>query len=137
MKTSRELWEGMNEQGWAVEYHRYKLHSSSFTLKYLPETCLSIPISPDRPIEDNYLDAYLRVIKATDPDRSALVFSCGLGAVRTTFGMVAAIIVRRKQRLLDQKHSAGPSREPLDRILSSSSKDSNAVSSRHESRLRF
>lgn len=77
--------------------------------------CLSIPISPDRPIEvsasppkwdllfntaqDNYLDAYLRVIKNTDPVRSALVFSCGMGAVRTTFAMVAAVIVRRKMLL--------------------------------------
>ncbi|KAG1804399.1 inositol hexakisphosphate-domain-containing protein [Suillus subaureus] len=43
-------------------------------------------------VEDNYLDAYLRVIKNTDPVRSALVFSCGMGAVRTTFAMVAAVI---------------------------------------------
>jgi hypothetical protein len=77
--------------------------------------CHSIPISPDRPIEvstpyfrngyathtaqNNYLDAYLRVIKNTDPVRSALVFSCGMGAVRTTFAMVAAVIVRRKMLL--------------------------------------
>jgi len=77
---------------------------------------LSIPISPDRPIEvclpsipdllgidlfscpqDNYLDAYLRVIQDTDPTKTALVFSCGMGAVRTTFAMVAASLVRRKQ----------------------------------------
>ncbi|KAG1720160.1 inositol hexakisphosphate-domain-containing protein [Suillus lakei] len=50
-------------------------------------------------VEDNYLDAYLRVIKNTDPVRSALVFSCGMGAVRTTFAMVAAVIVRRKMLL--------------------------------------
>ncbi|KAG6332100.1 hypothetical protein ID866_6987 [Astraeus odoratus] len=48
---------------------------------------------------DNYLDAYLRVIKDADPLRSALVFSCGVGAVRTTFAMVAALIVRRKMVL--------------------------------------
>lgn len=75
-----------------------------------------IPIAPDRPIEvsifpdllvaalicvqDNYLDAYLRVIRTTDPLRTALVFSCGMGAVRTTFAMVAASIVRRKQLLV-------------------------------------
>ncbi|KAG1726694.1 inositol hexakisphosphate-domain-containing protein [Suillus paluster] len=80
VRTSRELWEQMRADGWNVEYHR-------------------IPISPDRPIEDNYLDAYLRVIKNTDPVRSALVFSCGMGAVRTTFAMVAAVIVRRKMLL--------------------------------------
>ncbi|KAG7451357.1 uncharacterized protein BT62DRAFT_942232 [Guyanagaster necrorhizus] len=78
VKTSRELWNFMKQSGWNVDYHR-------------------IPISPDRPIEDNYLDAYLRVIKQTDPLRTSLVFSCGMGAVRTTFAMVAASIVRRKQ----------------------------------------
>ncbi|KIJ66912.1 hypothetical protein HYDPIDRAFT_180575 [Hydnomerulius pinastri MD-312] len=81
VRTSRELWENMRLDGWNVEYHR-------------------IPISPDRPIEDNYLDAYLRVIKDADPVRSALVFSCGMGAVRTTFAMVAALIVRRKMLLV-------------------------------------
>ncbi|PPQ64598.1 hypothetical protein CVT26_001996 [Gymnopilus dilepis] len=78
VKTSRELWESMKKAGWNVDYYR-------------------IPISPDRPIEDNYLDAYLRVIRETDPTKTALVFSCGMGAVRTTFAMVAASIVRRKQ----------------------------------------
>ncbi|EIN10058.1 hypothetical protein PUNSTDRAFT_125979 [Punctularia strigosozonata HHB-11173 SS5] len=78
VKTSRELWENMRDEGWNLEYHR-------------------IPISPDRPIEDNYLDAYVRVISNTDPLRSALVFSCGMGAVRTTFAMCAAIITRRRQ----------------------------------------
>ncbi|KAL4066939.1 inositol hexakisphosphate-domain-containing protein [Scleroderma yunnanense] len=76
VRTPRELWENMRLDGWNVEYHR-------------------IPITPYRPIEDNYLDAYLHVIKNTDPLRSALVFSCGMGAVRTTFAMVAALIVRR------------------------------------------
>ncbi|KAJ7707320.1 inositol hexakisphosphate-domain-containing protein [Mycena rosella] len=81
VKTSSELWGQMKEQGWNVDYHR-------------------IPIAPDRPIEDNYLDAYLRVIRTTDPLRTALVFSCGMGAVRTTFAMVAASIVRRKQLIV-------------------------------------
>ena len=48
-------------------------------------------------VQDNYLDAYLRVIKGTDPLKTALVFNCGMGAVRTTFAMVAACIMRRKQ----------------------------------------
>ncbi|KAF9561985.1 hypothetical protein CPC08DRAFT_707027 [Agrocybe pediades] len=78
VKTSRELWASMKNEGWNVDYHR-------------------IPISPDRPIEDNYLDAYLHVIRETDPTKTALVFSCGMGAVRTTFAMVAASLVRRKQ----------------------------------------
>ncbi|KAF9453485.1 hypothetical protein P691DRAFT_780955 [Macrolepiota fuliginosa MF-IS2] len=78
VKTSRELWEFMKKDGWNVDYHR-------------------VPISPDRPIEDNYLDAYLRVIRDTDPLRTSLVINCGMGAVRTTFAMVAALIIRRKQ----------------------------------------
>ena len=38
--------------------------------------------------QDNYLDAYVRIIKETDPTKTSLVFSCGMGAVRTTFAMV-------------------------------------------------
>lgn len=91
VRTSRELWDEMRADGWNVEYHR-------------------IPISPDHPIEDNYLDAYLRVIKNTDPVRSALVFSCGMGAVRTTFAMVAAVIVRRKMLLSRGLDDPYPSR---------------------------
>ncbi|KAF8896122.1 inositol hexakisphosphate-domain-containing protein [Infundibulicybe gibba] len=91
VKTSRELWGHMKDQGWNVD-----VPSDSF----LTPMTSSIPISPDRPIEDNYLDAYLRVIKAADPLRTALVFSCGMGAVRTTFAMVAASLVRRKQIML-------------------------------------
>ncbi|PPQ89339.1 hypothetical protein CVT25_003176 [Psilocybe cyanescens] len=101
VKTSRELWGTMKDGGWNVDYYR-------------------IPISPDRPVEvsialfdasrtlmsaqDNYLDAYLRVIRDTDPTKTALMFSCGMGAVRTTFAMVAASLVRRKQIM----HEGGP-----------------------------
>jgi hypothetical protein len=51
-------------------------------------------------IQDNYLDAYLRVIVTTDPLRTTLVFSGGMGGVRTTFAMIAALLVRRKQILV-------------------------------------
>ncbi|QRV75009.1 paladin [Ceratobasidium sp. AG-Ba] len=78
VKTSKEVWSEARAEGWNVEYHR-------------------IPITPDRPIEDNYLDAYLNVIKSVDPLETALVFSCGMGAVRTTFAMVSACLIRRKQ----------------------------------------
>ena len=43
------------------------------------------------------MDAYLNVIRETDPLKTSLVFSCGMGAVRTTYAMVAACIVRRKR----------------------------------------
>jgi protein-tyrosine phosphatase len=101
VRTSRELWDELRTDGWNVEYHR-------------------IPISPDRPIEDNYLDAYLRVIKNTDPVRSALVFSCGMGAVRTTFAMVAAVIVRRKMLLARGLEDPCPSRSSFLSNLSGS-----------------
>jgi len=56
-----------------------------------------VPITPDRPIEDNYLDAYVSVMKRVDPLRTPIVFNCGMGAVRTTYAMVAACLIRRKQ----------------------------------------
>ncbi|KAF8322469.1 hypothetical protein DL93DRAFT_2123864 [Clavulina sp. PMI_390] len=83
--TSKELWENLRREGWGVEV--------------IADFPASIPISPDRPIEDNYLDAYLNVISQTDPVNTSLIFSCGMGAVRTTFAMVAACIVRRHQHL--------------------------------------
>lgn len=46
------------------------------------------------------MDAYLQVIKNADPLNTSLVFSCGMGAVRTTFAMTAACLVRRKQLML-------------------------------------
>ncbi|KAG2141169.1 inositol hexakisphosphate-domain-containing protein [Suillus bovinus] len=104
VRTSRELWDEMRADGWNVEV--------CFNL---------IPISPDRPIEDNYLDAYLRVITSTDPVRSALVFSCGMGAVRTTFAMVAAVIVRRKMLLARGLEDPYPSRSSFLSILASGS----------------
>jgi Inositol hexakisphosphate len=54
-------------------------------------TCLNLSS------KDDYVDAYLRVIKNADPLRTSLVFSCGMGAVRTTFAMTAACLVRRRQ----------------------------------------
>jgi hypothetical protein len=46
------------------------------------------------------VDAYLQVINNADPLRTSLVFSCGMGAVRTTFAMTAACLVRRRQLML-------------------------------------
>lgn len=82
VQTPRELYESVKAEGWNVEYHR-------------------IPIAPDRPIEvrylygllclltngvqDNYLDAYVSVLKDVDPLNSSLVFNCGMGVVRSTW----------------------------------------------------
>jgi hypothetical protein len=70
----------------------------------LIQSTYRIPITPDRGIEDNYLDAYLRIILQTSPTDSALVFSSGTGATQTTLAMVAACVVRRKQ-LLERGYS--------------------------------
>lgn len=79
--TVREVWERVKEEGWRVDYHR-------------------IPIAEDQAIENNYLDAYTQVIKDLDPTQTSLVANCGVGFTRTTFAMVAAVILRRKQMLL-------------------------------------
>lgn len=76
--TPRELWHSFKNDGYNLDYHR-------------------IPISPDTPLEDNYLDAYLRVMKDSDPRETNIIFSCGMGVVRTTYAMAAALMVRRKQ----------------------------------------
>lgn len=79
--TVREVWDRVKAEGWRVDYHR-------------------IPIAEDQPIENNYLDAYTQVIKDLDPTETSLVANCGIGHTRTTFAMVAAVILRRKQMLL-------------------------------------
>ncbi|TIC33606.1 hypothetical protein E3Q10_00674 [Wallemia mellicola] len=76
--TQRELWHSFKNNGYNLDYHR-------------------IPISPETPLEDNYLDAYLRVMKDSDPRETNIIFSCGMGVVRTTYAMAAALMVRRKQ----------------------------------------
>ncbi|ODO07006.1 hypothetical protein I350_04372 [Cryptococcus amylolentus CBS 6273] len=81
IQTPREVWDDMKKKGWRVDYYR-------------------IPIAPDTPIEHNYLDSYVSVLKEADPLTTALVYNCGMGVVRTTFGMCAAMLVRRKQLLL-------------------------------------
>ncbi|PWN26799.1 hypothetical protein BDZ90DRAFT_211139, partial [Jaminaea rosea] len=81
VKTVRDVFEDLRSQGWACDYHR-------------------VPIAPDQPIENNYLDAYTRILQSLDPETSAVVANCGAGVTRTTFAMVAAQIVRRRQWIL-------------------------------------
>ncbi|PKI83269.1 hypothetical protein MVES_002830 [Malassezia vespertilionis] len=81
VRTVREVWESIQKKGWRVDYHR-------------------LPIARDQPLEHNYLDAYTQVIKGTDPRRTVFVTNCGAGISRTTFAMIAAVIVRRRQLML-------------------------------------
>ncbi|KAG0177898.1 hypothetical protein DFQ29_004184 [Apophysomyces sp. BC1021] len=77
IQTPREVFEAFQEEGYRLKYFR-------------------IPISPEQAFEDNYLDEYVRVIKGLEPT-DPLIFNCGMGAVRTTIGMIIAQIIRRTQ----------------------------------------
>lgn len=80
IRTPREVYDDIKREGWRVDYWR-------------------IPIAPDTPIEvsrrispaeehaddvqDNYLDAYVSVLRSVDPQTTSLVFNCGMGVVRS------------------------------------------------------
>lgn len=81
VRTVREVWASVQNEGFHVQYHR-------------------LPIARDQPLEHNYLDAYTQVIKETDPQHTAFVANCGAGVFRTTFAMIAAVIVRRRQLII-------------------------------------
>ena len=81
VRTVREVWKQVQSDGWQVVYHR-------------------LPIAQDQPLEHNYLDAYTQVIKESDPRQTFFVANCGAGVFRTTFAMIAAVIVRRRQMVL-------------------------------------
>ncbi|GAA6059315.1 hypothetical protein JCM10212_005895 [Sporobolomyces blumeae] len=81
VRTVRELFSQIREKGYNVVFHR-------------------TPVSRDQSPADGYLDLYTSLL-STIPTTSSLVFNCGVGVVRTTFAMSAALIVRRKQ-LLDE-----------------------------------
>lgn len=69
VKTPKEVYDEIRKLGWRVDYHR-------------------IPIAPDRPIEDNYLDAYVSALRKVDPLTTSLVFNCGMGVVRSRLSMM-------------------------------------------------
>ncbi|KAG2207019.1 hypothetical protein INT47_008488 [Mucor saturninus] len=79
VQTPRELFEGFKKQDYRLNYFR-------------------IPISPEQAPEDSYFDEYVRVLKTLEPT-DPLIFNCGMGAVRTTVGIVIAQIIRRAQFL--------------------------------------
>lgn len=77
----REVWEQVAASGYNVKYHR-------------------TPVTRDQSPEDRYLDTYTTLL-ADIPSSSSLVFNCGVGIVRTTFAMSAALIIRRKQVMME------------------------------------
>ncbi|CAO3641156.1 unnamed protein product [Mucor fragilis] len=79
VQTPRELFEEFKQRDYRLKYFR-------------------IPISPEQAPEDNYFDEYVRIIKSLEPT-DPLIFNCGMGAVRTTVGIVIAQIIRRIQLL--------------------------------------
>ncbi|WFC98121.1 hypothetical protein MYAM1_000844 [Malassezia yamatoensis] len=85
VRTMREVWKSIQDDGWRVQYKR-------------------LPIARDQPLEHNYLDAYTQVIKGVDPRNTCFVTNCGAGVWRTTFAMIAAVIVRRRQLMLRTHH---------------------------------
>lgn len=82
VRTMREVWEEVAAFGYNVKYHR-------------------VPVTRDQSPEDRYLDTYTALI-AEIPTSSALVMNCGLGLVRSSFAMSAALMVRRKQVMLER-----------------------------------
>lgn len=74
IQTPKEVAEQVKNEGWRVAYWR-------------------IPIAPDTPIEDNYLDAYVQVLREVNDDRTSLIFNCGMGVVRSTSQIVLRVLV--------------------------------------------
>jgi hypothetical protein len=83
VQTPKELWQSMKEDGYNVTYHR-------------------VPVSNDQSLEDGVLDQYASIL-AEVPTASSLVFNCGFGIKRTTFAMSVALLIRRKQLMLEGK----------------------------------
>lgn len=78
VKTSREVFDGFSrELGFRLAYHR------------VPVTRMQAPT--DAYISD-YLEAFCKI-----PVEDAVIFSCGMGVGRTTFGMVIGLLIRRSQ----------------------------------------
>eukprot|EP00842_Homolaphlyctis_polyrhiza_P002749 jgi/Hompol1/3475/HPOL_006557-RA len=71
------------------------LINSGFNLMYV-----RIPIGPEQAPEDHYIDEYVNIIRGTST-QEPLVFNCGMGVGRTTFAMVLAMLIRRKQTVLE------------------------------------
>lgn len=69
--------EDVRAKGFAVDYYR-------------------IPVSHEQSPTDPYIDEYFKVFAGTPTDWP-VVFSCGMGIGRTTYGMVIGLLIRRAQ----------------------------------------
>lgn len=77
VKTPKEVMEDIRTKGFAVDYYR-------------------IPVSHEQSPTDPYIDEYFEVFAKTPTDWP-VVFSCGMGIGRTTYGMVIGLLIRRAQ----------------------------------------
>ena len=69
--------EDVRAKGFAVDYYR-------------------IPVSHEQSPTDPYIDEYFKAFADTPTDWP-VVFSCGMGIGRTTYGMVIGLLIRRAQ----------------------------------------
>lgn len=79
VKTPKEVMEDVRSKGFAVDYFR-------------------IPVSHEQSPTDPYIDEYFKVFSSTPTDWP-VVFSCGMGIGRTTYGMVIGLLIRRAQMI--------------------------------------
>lgn len=104
VRTVREVWEEVAAEGYNVSLTPQRLTAfvsqcSNELFSFSQLVYHRIPVTRDQSPEDRYLDTYAEILAST-PTTSSLVFNCGIGVVRTTFAMCAALIVRRRQMLL-------------------------------------
>lgn len=77
VKTPREVLEDVQARGFSVDYYR-------------------IPVSHEQSPTDPYIDEYFKVFSSISTDWP-VIFSCGMGIGRTTYGMVIGLLIRRAQ----------------------------------------
>lgn len=121
VETPREIFESLSGMGFRVRYIRIPISPEQAPEdRYLGKIyLLSLyshlqPIYPLLPLSSPSLniDEYVDIItksKTTD----ALVFNCGMGVGRTTFAMVAAMIARRAQIVIEGCDDPIPIHIPL------------------------
>lgn len=77
--TPLEVMDNIRKMGFAIDYYR-------------------IPVSHEQSPTDPYIDEYFKVFSTTPTDWP-VVFSCGMGIGRTTYGMVIGLLIRRAQTI--------------------------------------